>query len=97
MPDKKQPYSGVKVQIPVEVVQSASREGFFRRVQQLSAFCERMCDAYRMAEHELEEHGLPRRYADYNSFRKSYYYWVSDMLRKEKIAPGGIEPPTSGL
>lgn len=78
--DKKPHYSGKTVQIPVEVVQSASREGFFLRVQQLSAFCDRMCDAYRMAEHELEEHGLPRRYADYESFRKQFWAWVKIRL-----------------
>lgn len=74
---------GITIEVPVEVIEATHRIGFFKRVQKLAQECERMSEAYRKAEEELEMYGLPKRYASYGSFRKSYWQWVRLRIQRD--------------
>ena len=70
------------VSIPIRVVKSTHRDGFFQQVRELSASCCTMREAYEIVSNALEEHGLALRYSSFESFRCAYYTWAKGNLGK---------------
>ena len=68
------------IQVPMRVIDSTHRVGFFKRVQEASAHYPTMSAAYESVENDLERYGMPRRYSCYNSFRKQYWLWVRECI-----------------
>lgn len=72
------------ISVPEHVIDSTHRVGFFKRVRELAQKqdCISMRDAYEDANEELQQYGLPERYANYNSFRYAYYLWIRTELER---------------
>lgn len=79
------------VRVPIEVIESTHREGFFKQVRSLNASHCTMREAYDRISSLLEEYGLPVRYTSFESFESAYYAWSRKLLGKDSKAATGIK------